>query len=141
MKCIKPCLALHGTRRRIFSRSPLPHSTSVSDPDPDPNHIINHTFTTMPHPLSSKKLTRSHTTLIDGAIRVVKRAVEMSEVSKVSLGIIKKISIGKPRIKFLPITGGIKAIVRGNAYVQEIFIYTSDDKKTVAILTKFFEGK
>jgi hypothetical protein len=95
----------------------------------------------MPHPLSSKKITRSHTTLIDGAINVVRHAVKMPEVSKVSLGIIKKISIGKPRIKFLPITGGVKAIVRGNAYVQEIFIYTSDDKKTVAVLTKLFENK
>lgn len=95
----------------------------------------------MSHSLSHKKLTRSHTTLIDGATKVVKQAVEIPEVSKVSLGIIKKISIGKPRIKFLPITGGIKAIVRGNAYIQEIFIYTKDSKKTISILTKVFEGK
>lgn len=95
----------------------------------------------MPHPLSHKKLTRSHTTLIDSAIDIVKHAVEMPEVSKVSLGIIKKLSVGKPRIKFLPITGGVKAIVRGNAYIQEIFIYTKDDKKTIAVLTRLFEGK
>jgi hypothetical protein len=95
----------------------------------------------MSHPLSHKKLTRSHTTLIDSAIDVVKCAVEMPEVSKVSLGIIKKLSVGKPRIKFLPITGGIKAVVRGNVYIQEIFIYTTDNKRTTTILTKLFEGK
>lgn len=95
----------------------------------------------MSHNFSHKKLTRSHTTLIDGAINIVKHATTMTEVSKISLGIIKKISIGKPRIKFLPITGGVKSIIRGNAYIQEIFIYTNNPENTTKALTKIFEGK
>jgi hypothetical protein len=93
----------------------------------------------MPHSFSHKKLTRSHTTLIEAAEDIVKKATQMIEVSKVSLGIIKQISVGKPRIKFLPITGGIKATIRGNASIQEIFIYTNDPKKTIGVLTELFE--
>jgi hypothetical protein len=95
----------------------------------------------MPHPFSHKKLTRSHTSLIEAAEEVVKHATEMSEVSKISLGVIKSISVGKQRIKFLPITGGIRAIIRGNASIQEIFIYTTDENKTIKVLTELFEGK
>lgn len=92
----------------------------------------------MPSLISHKKITRSHTTLIDAAEGIVKKATQMSEVSKISFGIIKKISVGKPRIKFLPITGGVKAIVRGNAYVQEIYFYTSDKSGVSKTLTDIF---
>ena len=90
---------------------------------------------------SSKKLTRSHTSLIEAAEDVIKYATEMFEVSKVSLGVIKQISVGKKRIKFLPITGGIKAIIRGNASIQEIFIYTKEEKLVTRTLTELFEAK
>ncbi len=95
----------------------------------------------MAHNFTHKKLTRSHTSLIEAAESVVKRATEMSEVSKISLGVIKSISVGKQRIKFLPMTGGVRAIIRGNASIQEIFIYTMDDDKTIKILTGVFESK
>lgn len=93
----------------------------------------------MSHSFTHKKITRSHTSLIEAAEGVVKCASQMTEVSKISLGIIKQINVGKPRIKFLPINGGVKASVRGNASIQEIFIYTSDTEKTVQILTKLFD--
>ena len=95
----------------------------------------------MPTKFSSKKLTRSHTSLIEAAEDVIKYATEMSEVSKISLGVIKQITVGKQRIKFLPITGGIKAIIRGNASIQEIFIYTKETKLVTKTLTSFFENK
>ncbi len=95
----------------------------------------------MSHSFSHKKLTRSHTSLIEAAEGVVKHATEIPEVSKISLGVIKQISVGRPRIKFLPITGGIKATIRGNASIQEIFIYTTSADKIVRILADFFEDK
>jgi hypothetical protein len=94
----------------------------------------------MSHSFTHKKLTRSHTSLIEAAEGVIKRATQMPEVSKISLGVIKQISVGKPRIKFLPMTGGIRSIIRGNASIQEIFIYTTDETKTVKVLKDFFEG-
>ncbi|MEI6042037.1 MAG: DUF2103 domain-containing protein [bacterium] len=90
---------------------------------------------------SSKKLTRSHTTLTDAAGVIVKHASQMPEVSKISLGIIKPISVGKQRIKFLPITGGVKSIIRGNSSIQEIFIYTKEPKTTIKVLTDYFNSK
>ena len=95
----------------------------------------------MSHSFTHKKLTRSHTSLIEAAEDVIKRATEMSEVSKISLGVIKQISVSRPRIKFLPMTGGVRAIIRGNASIQEIFIYTSNPKDTVKTLTNLFENK
>lgn len=95
----------------------------------------------MPSPISHKKITRSHSSLIEAAEGIVKKAIQMNEVTKISFGIIKKINIGKPRIKFLTITGGVKAIVRGNAYVQEIYFYTNDTKNTIEILTKTFHAR
>ena len=83
-------------------------------------------------------MTRSHTSLIEAALPVVKKASQMPEVSKISLGIIKQINIGKPRIKFSTITGGIKAVIRGNASIQEIFIYTKESDLVSDTLDKLF---
>jgi hypothetical protein len=76
------------------------------------------------------KITRSHTPLIDAAIPVVDNAEKYSEVSKISLGEIKVIGRGLPNIKFFPINGGWKLVIRGNISRQDIFIYTDDPEKT-----------
>jgi len=38
-------------------------------------------------------------------------------------------------IKFLPITGGIKAAIRGNGAIQQVFIYTKEPE----VITKLIE--
>ncbi|HUX50620.1 MAG TPA: DUF2103 domain-containing protein [Spirochaetia bacterium] len=81
------------------------------------------------------KFTRSHTTLIEAAAPLVDRAVELEEVSKVSLGMIKVIGKGLPNIKSSAINGGLKYVVRGNLGRQEIYIYTSDPEKTQRALS------
>ena len=80
----------------------------------------------------NKKITSSHTTLTDLAREVVETTHHMPEVSKISIGIIKTTTSkgGKRGIKFLPITGGLKAIVRGSGSVQELYIYTKNPKVT-----------
>ena len=71
------------------------------------------------------KITRAHCTVTPTAAKLVDEAHRLDEVQKISIGIIKHIGNGgERRLKFLPITGGIKAKVRGNAAVQEIYIYT-----------------
>lgn len=80
------------------------------------------------------KFTRNHTTLIDAAAPIVDRANELEEVSKIALGIIKVIGKGKPSVKFVPINGGWKVVVRGNLGLQEIFVYTIDPEGTRSIL-------
>ena len=74
-----------------------------------------------------KKSTGSHTTLIGVAVPLIKKAEEMPEVEKISPGFIKATpgSKGKRGMKFTPVQGGLKIIVRGNSSIQEIWIYTN----------------
>lgn len=52
----------------------------------------------------------------------------LPEVTKISLGIIKQIGLGKPAVKFHPITGGFRCIVRGNTSIQEVWVYVRGDE-------------
>lgn len=82
----------------------------------------------MPSHKSGRKLTRSHTTLIEKARDVVTMLERLPDVTKISLGIIKQIGLGKPAVKFHPITGGFRCVVRGNVSLQEIWVYHRGDE-------------
>jgi hypothetical protein len=75
-------------------------------------------------PKSPKKMTRSHTSAIEKVEQLLPTLQKSPFVTKISLGIIKHIGVGKPAIKFHLITGGFKMVVRGNISVQEVFVYT-----------------
>ncbi len=78
----------------------------------------------MPH-ISASKLTRSHTTIIDAAIAVVKLAQKMPEVTKIALGVIKpNLPSGQKRVKCKPIQGGVQVTVRGTNSKQDLYVYT-----------------
>lgn len=49
----------------------------------------------MPRHAAGGKITSSHTTIIDGAKKVITTARKLTEVTKISLGIIKQIGPGK----------------------------------------------
>ncbi|MEI6058072.1 MAG: DUF2103 domain-containing protein [bacterium] len=87
------------------------------------------------------KTTPSHTTLTETAREVIEALHKIEDVSKVSIGIIKTTSSkgGKRGIKFLPITGGLKAAVRGSGTVQELYIYTKNSENTEKALFKIFK--
>ena len=87
------------------------------------------------------KTTSSHTTLTGIARKVVEALHKIEDVSKVSIGIIKTTASkgGKRGIKFLPITGGLKAAVRGSGTVQELYIYTKNPENTKKILSDLFK--
>lgn len=82
----------------------------------------------MPSHKTGRKLTRSHTTIIEKARDVVTMLERLPDVTKISLGIIKQIGLGKPAVKFHPITGGFRCIVRGNVSLQEIWVYLRGDE-------------
>jgi hypothetical protein len=86
----------------------------------------------MPAHKTGKKITTSHTSIIDAAVPLVEAAERLPEVTKISLGMIKQVgkSRGQHRIKFLPIFGGWKITVRGSSTVQEIYIYTENATNT-----------
>ena len=74
------------------------------------------------------KTTRSHTSTTEVSNEIIKASEKIKEITKIGIGIIKitKSKGGKRGIKFLPITGGVKAVVRGSGTVQELFIYTNE---------------
>jgi len=82
----------------------------------------------MPAHKSGQKLTRSHTTLTEKAKEVVTTIERSPAVTKISLGIIKQIGLGRPSVKFHPITGGFRCIVRGNTSIQEVWVYVRGDE-------------
>lgn len=83
----------------------------------------------MPLHRAGGKLTRNHTTLIDAAAPVIDFLQECEDVSKISLGMIKTIGKGSPGLKFHPVTGGWRLVIRGNVSLQEIVVYTDEPHK------------
>ena len=77
----------------------------------------------MPAHKTGRKLTRSHTTITEKAKEVVTLLERLPDVTKISLGIIKQIGLGKPAVKFHPITGGFRCVVRGNTSIQDVWVY------------------
>jgi len=90
----------------------------------------------MPLHRAGGKLTRSHTTLIDAAAPLVDFLQDHDHVSKISLGIIKNIGKGAPSLKFHPVTGGWKVVVRGNVSLQEMVVYTTEPDSVRADLLR-----
>lgn len=85
------------------------------------------------------KITRSHTSAIEKVAEVVSTIQKMPTVTKISLGIIKHIGVGRPTVKFHEISGGCKAVIRGNISIQEVFIYTKETQVVQEKISKIFK--
>ncbi len=84
------------------------------------------------------KITDSHSTLTEVAEKLVEKAVRLDLISKIGIGNITHVGGGRKSLKFLPITGGTKAVVRGSGSVQELYIYTSKpDEAKIALMGIF----
>jgi hypothetical protein len=85
------------------------------------------------------KITTSHSSTTESAEKVMKTLKKSGLVSKISLGIIKKTKgkSGNVNIKYLPITGGVKASIVGGGTVQEIYIYTKEIEKVKKLFVNF----
>lgn len=94
----------------------------------------------MPH-LAGKKISGSHSSLIDAAVGVIDVAISLDCVSKVVLGLIKRVKgpATTKSIKIVNIPAGIKVRIRGPKSVQELFIYTSRRQRVTDIITAVFE--
>ncbi|PIQ67227.1 hypothetical protein COY25_00255 [Candidatus Uhrbacteria bacterium CG_4_10_14_0_2_um_filter_41_7] len=75
------------------------------------------------------KITGSHTTVIATSALVVDNAEKMQEVRKIVLGIIKKGSSKKRRLKFKAVPAGWQVVVYGPSFFQELYIYVSLEDK------------
>ena len=74
-----------------------------------------------------KKSGGSHTTLIEAAVPLIRKAEKLPEVTKIALGFIKSTpgQRGTKRVKFARSMSGLLMTVRGNTSVQAIRIYTA----------------
>lgn len=73
----------------------------------------------------------THTTVIEAALPLIKVAEKMDAVKKIVPGYIQPTPgrTGERRVRFKPISGGIRITVRGNVAIQEIYIYTDSPKE------------
>lgn len=91
--------------------------------------------------LQGGKFTASHTTVIDAAREPALAASRLDCVTKVSLGLIKKLPNGEPSLKFIEEGEGCLLVkVRGVAFLQEIRVYTSDKQATKEAMMRALRG-
>lgn len=86
------------------------------------------------------KITDSHSTLTETSEKLVCEAIKSPLILKIGIANITHVGGGRRSLKFLPITGGIKAVVRGSGSVQELYIYTNNPDGAMAELTKIFSN-
>jgi hypothetical protein len=80
--------------------------------------------------LEGKKFSSRHSSVIDDAVLILRKAKALPEVSKIVLGEISRCRPGNPHIRFSPIPAGLKLMVRGKTAVQIFFVYTTDPTTT-----------
>jgi hypothetical protein len=85
-----------------------------------------------------KKISKSHSTVIDAALGIIDFCSKVKEIEKIGLGTIKQIGVGTPRIKFLDLSGSLKMIIRGRVTMQDFYLYTKYPEQVKAILTERF---
>lgn len=90
-------------------------------------------------PKRGGKITDSHGTMTETSGEVVSLATKLPSVTKISLGEIRHVTGGRRDIKFLPISGGIKVVVRGNGAIHHIYIYTKTPKEVVGYINSNFK--
>jgi hypothetical protein len=81
--------------------------------------------------LQGGKFTASHTTVIEAAREPALAAAGLDCVTKISLGLIKRVPNGDESIKFTEEGETCLLVkVRGRASLQEIRVYTTDKQRT-----------
>lgn len=88
--------------------------------------------------LSGKKISKSHSTIINEAKKLASFLITEPLVNKLSIGEIRVIGNGHKRIKTLSFPAGVKLIVRGRNNVQYFFIYTSQRQEVRLLINNFW---
>jgi hypothetical protein len=80
--------------------------------------------------LEGKKFSRRHSTVIQDAVLLLRKAKSLPHVSKIVLAEINRCRPGEPHLRFAPIPAGFKLMVRGRTAVQIFFVYTTNPTTT-----------
>jgi hypothetical protein len=93
---------------------------------------------------NESKISGRHTSVIDEALPLVEAARKISSVRQIRPGFIKRASRGAQgrfRVKFIDQNGAVLMKVRGNLFVQEIWIYAESIQVVRESLTAFAIGQ
>ena len=92
----------------------------------------------MPH-RTGGKITGSHTTVTEATGIVVDAASRRPEVTKIVLGVIQS-KRGSRRLKTFDIAAGLRVTVVSTGSIQELYVYTADQRATAAALHAAWPG-
>jgi hypothetical protein len=91
--------------------------------------------------LKGAKFNGRHSTVIPDAIPAVEAARDCPYITKIALGVITPLKSGPEHLKFMPVSGGLKMQVRGNAAVQIFWLYTTQPQEAIAEITRKWESR
>lgn len=93
----------------------------------------------MPKHRNGGKISKRHTTVIDAATTVVDALNKMPGVKKIALGEIMKVKNGQRSLKVAEaVNNGLKLTVRGNCYLQVIYVTANNPHVTKDAIEKIF---
>jgi len=88
--------------------------------------------------LAGKKITKSHSTVIKAANKLIINLAKSPLISKISIGQIKAINTAPQKIKIIEQPAGLKLTVRGSTSVQNFFIYTDQKSATNELINSLW---
>ena len=88
--------------------------------------------------LAGKKITKSHSTIIKAADKLITKLIKSPLIGKVSIGQIKVIGAGPQKIKIIEQPAGLKLTVRGSTSIQNFFIYTDQKSATTGLINSLW---
>lgn len=91
--------------------------------------------------MAKSKVTPSHSTFIPVAEAIRRYASKLSDVTRISAGVIVVASGGMPAVKISDGGGAILLQVRGQAAVQDVRVYSKDHENTIEMLKVFISEK
>ena len=80
--------------------------------------------------LRGAKFNHRHSTVITEAVHILQVAKALPEVSKIVLSVVTPTGSGEPRLKFSPVSAGLKMQVRGRTAVQIFYVYSNNPAET-----------
>ena len=91
--------------------------------------------------LKGSKFNGRHSTVIPSAIPVVEAAKTCQYVTKIALGVITPAKMAEERLKFTPVSGGLRMQVRGTHAVQVFWLYTNRPEDVIEEITRKWTGR
>ncbi len=88
--------------------------------------------------LAGSKITKSHSTIIPEAAKLITYAKTLPEIDKIVPSEIVPLKPSAKHLKFSPIQAGLKLAIRGLNARQVVFVYTKKASEVTHLLSEFW---